>query len=531
MDGMNVVGDLFASGKMFLPQVVKSARVMKQAVAVLVPDIEQEKLAGEAGEKQPRILMATVKGDVHDIGKNIVGVVLRCNHFEVIDLGVMVPGDRILDAAIEQNVDVIGLSGLITPSLEEMRLVAAEMKRRNMNLPLMIGGATTSPTHTALRIEPEYQNGVFWVKDASRAVGVARKLVDGAARATFHEETAANYEQLRVRRAAGSSRQAPVALEAARRNAFQVDWDAYEPVTPKQPGLTVFENFPLAELVPFIDWTPFFQSWELSGRFPEILDDPEKGPTARSLYQDAQDMLERIVKENWLEARATVGLFPAAASGDDVLIYADESRTSVRERLCFLRQQKAKADGKANLCLADFIAPSDHGLEDHIGLFAVTAGLGIEPHVDAMEAANDDYSSILLKALADRLAEALAEAIHCRVRRSTWGYAADETLGNDALIHEAYNGIRPAPGYPACPEHSEKRKLFDLLQAEENSRMTLTEGFAMLPAAAVSGYYFAHPHSHYFVVGDILEDQVVDYAERKGLSVEDVLRLLPANTG
>jgi 5-methyltetrahydrofolate--homocysteine methyltransferase len=526
-----VVGDLFASGKMFLPQVVKSARVMKQAVAVLVPYIEQEKQANEAGGKPPRVLMATVKGDVHDIGKNIVGVVLRCNNFEVIDLGVMVPADKILDTAIEQDVDVIGLSGLITPSLEEMRLVAAEMQRRGMNLPLMIGGATTSPTHTALRIEPEYDQGVFWVKDASRAVGVTRRLVDPAARKSFQDETAANYEQLRQRRAAGSSRQAPVSLQAARDNAFRPDWDTYRPVAPARPGISVFEKVPLRDLVPFIDWTPFFQSWELSGRFPDILDDPEKGPTARSLFDDAQNMLERIIAEEWLEARATVGLFPAASAGDDVLIYTDESRATVRERLCFLRQQKAKAGGKPQLCLADFIAPRSSGIEDHIGLFAVTAGLGIEPHVNALEAAHDDYGSILLKALADRLAEALAEAMHQRVRRNTWGYAPDEALNTEELIREDYTGIRPAPGYPACPEHSEKRKLFDLLDAESNSRMTLTGGYAMLPAASVSGYYFAHPQSQYFVLGDILEDQVLDYAERKGMSREEVLRLLPANTG
>lgn len=530
MDGMNEVGDLFADGRMFLPQVVKSARVMKQAVAVLVPYIELEKKANDEIDQQPRVLMATVKGDVHDIGKNIVGVVLRCNHFEVIDLGVMVPTETILETAVRENVDIVGLSGLITPSLEEMRLVAAEMQRRGLDVPLMIGGATTSRMHTALRIEPEYEHGAFWVKDASRAVGVARRLVDPKARKKYHEETAAEYETLRVRRAAGSSRQAPIALEKARANAFAPDFAAYPPVAPAQPGVTVIEQVPLSDLLPFIDWTPFFQSWELSGRYPDILDDPEKGETARSLFEDAQAMLRRIIDEDWLEARATIGLFPAARDGDDVIIYADETRSAERERFCFLRQQKHKAEGRPHFCLADFVAPKDSGFEDHLGLFAVTAGLGIDAPVAAFEAAHDDYSSILLKALADRLAEALAEAMHQRVRREIWGYAADENLDNAALINEAYDGIRPAPGYPACPEHSEKRKLFDLLEAEKNSRMELTEGYAMLPAASVSGFYFAHPQSQYFVVGQVLEDQVEDYASRKGVSAEDILRLLPANT-
>ena len=529
MDGMNVVGDLFASGKMFLPQVVKSARVMKQAVAVLVPYIEQEKQATDVESKAPKVLMATVKGDVHDIGKNIVGVVLRCNHFDVIDLGVMVPAETILDTAIKEDVDVIGLSGLITPSLEEMRLVAAEMQRRALDIPLMIGGATTSRMHTALRIEPEYEHGAFWVKDASRAVGVARRLVDRNARGPYRDEVAAEYQALRDRRAGGSSRKPPVSLATARANALVPDFEAHPPVSPAAPGLTVYDNVPLEDLVPFIDWTPFFQSWDLAGRYPAILDDEVVGETARNLYDDAQKMLARIVADGWLEARATIGLFPAARDGDDVLIYEDERRAAVRERLCFLRQQKHKAEGRPHLCLADFIAPADSGLADHIGLFAVTAGLGIEPHVAALEAAHDDYSSILLKALADRLAEALAEAMHQRVRRELWGYAPDEKLDTEALIREDYAGIRPAPGYPACPEHSEKRKLFDLLDAETNSQMALTEGYAMLPAASVSGYYFAHPQSQYFVVGELLEDQLADYAERKGVSEDEVRRLLPAN--
>ncbi len=529
MDGMNVVGDLFAGGKMFLPQVVKSARVMKQAVAVLIPYIEQEKAGNDDEGRLPRVLMATVKGDVHDIGKNIVGVVLRCNHFDVIDLGVMVPTEKIIDAAVEHQVDVIGLSGLITPSLEEMRLVAAEMQRREMDLPLMIGGATTSRLHTALRIEPEYQHGAWWVKDASRAVGVARRLVDREARKGFRRETAAEYAALRERRAAGSRRAPPVPLADARANGFQPDFEAHPPVRPARPGITV-EPVPLKELVDYIDWTPFFQSWELAGRFPAILEDEVVGETARGLYADARAMLERIVEEEWLEARATVGLFPAAREGDDVLLYTDESRSEVRERLCFLRQQKHKAEGQPHWCLADFVAPVDSGLEDWVGLFAVTAGLGIEPHVAAFEAAHDDYSAILLKALADRLAEALAEATHRKLRRETWGYDPDEDLDNEALIKEAYAGIRPAPGYPACPEHSEKVKLFELLDAGTHSHMELTSGYAMLPAAAVSGYYFAHPKSQYFVVGEILDDQVEDYASRKGMSTEEVRRLLPANT-
>jgi len=529
MDGMNVVGDLFASGKMFLPQVVKSARVMKQAVSVLVPYIEAEKKDSEVDENAPKVLMATVKGDVHDIGKNIVGVVLRCNHFDVVDLGVMVPAEKILDTAEKEAVDVIGLSGLITPSLEEMRLVAAEMQRRGMDLPLMIGGATTSRMHTALKIEPEYAHGAYWVKDASRAVGVARRLVDREARKAFRKATAEEYEALRERRAGGSRRTPPIALEKARANALKPDFEAHPPVSPAQPGVTVQEDIPLGTLVDFIDWTPFFQSWELSGRFPDILDDPEKGETARSLYEDAQAMLDRIVTEGWLEARATVGLFPAARDGDDVVVYTDESRDTERERFCFLRQQKHKAEGRPHLCLADFVAPVD-GPPDTLGLFAVTAGLGIEPHVAALEAANDDYSAILLKALADRLAEALAEATHHRVRGEIWGYARDEDLDNEALIREDYTGIRPAPGYPACPEHSEKRKIFDLLDARTNSRMELTSHFAMSPASSVSGYYFAHPQSQYFVVGEILEDQVADYARRKDMSEEEVLRLLPVNT-
>jgi 5-methyltetrahydrofolate--homocysteine methyltransferase len=530
MDGMNIVGDLFGDGRMFLPQVVKSARVMKQAVAVLVPYIEEEKrLSGNAGERAVSVLMATVKGDVHDIGKNIVGVVLSCNHYEVIDLGVMVPAEKIIETALRENVDIIGLSGLITPSLEEMRHVAHEMQRRGLTQPLMIGGATTSPLHTALRIEPEYDNGVFWVKDASRAVGVAQKLSDATERKKLAASTARDYAEMRERRAAGSSRQPPVSLVEARRNAFSPEWSETTVSQPANTGVHVFDDIDLNELAPLIDWTPFFQTWEMQGRFPDILNDPDKGEAARSLYADAQDMLRRIVAERWLEARATVGIFPASRAGDDVVLYTDEDRDSELQRLNFLRQQKPKAAGRANRCLADYIAPPETGLRDHIGLFAVTAGLGIETKLEEYEKVHDDYAAIMLKALADRLAEALAEHTHRRVRTEIWAYTPQESLDNEALVKEEYRGIRPAPGYPACPDHSEKEKIFALLDAENNSKMQLTSGFAMLPASSVSGYYFAHPESSYFVLGNILEDQLLDYAERKNISPEQARRLLPAN--
>ena len=530
MDGMNVVGDLFGDGRMFLPQVVKSARVMKQAVAVLIPYIEEEKRkAGTSSKRLTRILMATVKGDVHDIGKNIVGVVLSCNHYEVIDLGVMVSSEAILEAAIKEDVDIIGLSGLITPSLEEMRHVASEMQRRGLQQPLMIGGATTSPLHTALRIDPEYSNGVFWVKDASRAVGVARKLSQEDERKKLAASVAQDYASMRERRAKGSSRKPPVSLIEARSNAFSPPWSAEDICQPAMPGLHVFDDIKLAELLPLIDWTPFFQTWELQGRYPDILEDADKGEAARSLFDDAQTMLAKIVEENWLGARATVGIFPAASSGDDVVIYTDESRDTERRRLNFLRQQKPKATGRFNRCLSDFIAPTSSGLQDHIGLFAVTTGLGIEEKLAEYEQQHDDYSAIILKALADRLAEALAEHTHRRVRKTLWAYDPQESLDNEALITENYRGIRPAPGYPACPDHSEKEKVFELLDAENNSNMELTSGYAMLPAASVSGYYFAHSQSSYFVLGNILEDQLLDYAKRKNISPEQARRLLVAN--
>ena len=530
MDGMNVVGDLFGDGRMFLPQVVKSARVMKQAVAVLVPYIEEEKrLSGTAHKRSTRILMATVKGDVHDIGKNIVGVVLSCNHYEVIDLGVMVTAENILETAIREEVDIIGLSGLITPSLEEMRHVASEMQRRNMQLPLMIGGATTSPLHTALRIDPEYSQGVFWVKDASRAVGVARKLSNTEERTKLAGETAKDYAKMRARRAKGSSRKPPLSLREARNNAFSPPWLQDDIAQPTQSGLHVFDDINLADLAPLIDWTPFFQTWELQGRYPDILTDENKGVAARGLFADAQLMLERIIAEKWLSARATVGIYPAASVGDDVVLFEDESRQAEKIRLNFLRQQKPKATGRYNNCLSDFIAPQTSGLKDHIGLFAVTTGLGIDKKLAEYEQDHDDYSAILLKALADRLAEALAEHTHRRLRLSLWGYDPWESLSNQELISENYRGIRPAPGYPACPDHSEKEKIFKLLDAETNSHMELTSGYAMLPAASVSGYYFAHPQSSYFVLGNILEDQLEDYAIRKSISTEQARRRLVAN--
>ncbi len=530
MDGMNVVGDLFGDGRMFLPQVVKSARVMKQAVAVLVPYIEEEKrLAGNSAKRLTRILMATVKGDVHDIGKNIVGVVLSCNHYEVIDLGVMVTAETILETAIREDVDIIGLSGLITPSLEEMRYVAAEMQRRDIQLPLMIGGATTSPLHTALRIDPEYSNGVFWVKDASRAVGVARKLSNDEERKKLAKEVAQDYEKMRERRKKGSSRKPPVSLIEARGNAFSPQWTADNIAQPAMPGIHVFDDIDLSDLVPLIDWTPFFQTWELQGRYPDILEDAKKGEAARGLFADAQAMLKQIVEEKWLAPRATVGIFPAAAIGDDVALYTDDSREEEKLRFNFLRQQKPKATGKHNHCLSDFIAPRSKNLQDHIGLFAVTAGLGIEDKLNEYEQSHDDYSSIMLKALADRLAEALAEHTHRQLRQTLWAYNPQESLTNKELISEDYRGIRPAPGYPACPDHSEKEKIFKLLDAENNSQMQLTSGYAMLPAASVSGFYFAHPQSTYFVLGNILEDQLEDYAGRKNISLEKAERLLVAN--
>ncbi|MET3009787.1 methionine synthase [Stenotrophomonas koreensis] len=523
MAGMNRVGDLFGAGKLFLPQVVKSARVMKKAVAHLLPFIEAEKAAGGGTARTAgRIVMATVKGDVHDIGKNIVGVVLACNNFEVIDLGVMVPAQKILDAAREHDADLIGLSGLITPSLEEMVQVAREMQRQGFTLPLMIGGATTSRAHTALKIAPAYAHPVVWTKDASRAVGVAQRLASDALRDTLAAEIAADYAAIRARHANRGEAKRLVSLDHARGQRFDGHWQSYTPPAPRQPGHHVVADWPLDDLLPVIDWTPFFQSWELAGRFPDILDDAIVGEQARSLYADAQAMLEKILGEKWLTARAVFGLFPANSHGHDVLVSGPDGPVTLH----FLRQQVDKPAQRPDFCLADFIAPAASGKADWIGAFAVTAGIGIDAHVSRFEADHDDYNAILLKALADRLAEALAERLHQRVRTDYWGYAEGETLGNEDLIAERYQGIRPAPGYPACPEHSEKVTLFALLDAPGNAGMQLTESFAMLPTAAVCGYYFSHPDSQYFVVGRVGRDQVADYAARKGIGKSQAERLL-----
>jgi 5-methyltetrahydrofolate--homocysteine methyltransferase len=533
MAGMNVVGDLFGAGKMFLPQVVKSARVMKKAVAHLIPFIEAEKAAtGEAGSSKGRVLMATVKGDVHDIGKNIVGVVLACNNFEVIDLGVMVPAQTILDRARAEKVDLIGLSGLITPSLEEMSHVARELKRQGFEVPLLIGGATTSRAHTALRIAPHYHAPTVWVKDASRAVGVVQSLVSPELRGAFVAANESDYAAIRERHRNRGEAKRLIPLARARANRFDGGWSRYEPPRPLRPGLTVFQDYPLTELLDYIDWTPFFQSWELAGRYPQILDDPVVGKQARELHGDARAMLASIVAEKWLTAKAVVGFWPAGSVGDDVVVSPTAPDPAPAEpcRLHFLRQQADKPAGeRANLCLADFIAPAESGREDWIGGFAVTAGHGIDAHVRRFEQAHDDYAAILLKALADRLAEALAERMHERVRKEFWGYAADESLDNEALIRERYRGIRPAPGYPACPDHSGKRALFDLLGAEKHVGIELTENFAMHPAASVSGFYFAHPASQYFVVGRLGRDQVEDYARRRGVSLAQAERWLAAH--
>jgi len=532
MDGMNVVGDLFGAGRMFLPQVVKSARVMKQAVAYLTPWIEATKTA----ESKPkgRILMATVKGDVHDIGKNIVGVVLGCNAYEVIDLGVMVPADKILHTAQEQNVDIIGLSGLITPSLEEMSHVAKEMQRLGMKQPLLIGGATTSLAHTAVKIDSHYDGPVVYVKDASRAVGVCTQLLSPDLRSDFIAKTKANYVEVRERHAAQRGEAKRVTLAEARANGFKTDWSAYTPPVPKALGIQVFKDYNLAELAGLIDWTPFFQAWELHGRYPKILDDSKVGEEARKLFADAQAMLKKMLAEHWVEARAVLGLFPAnQVDDDDIAIYADEGRTHPLMVWHNLRQQVAKpaqdSAAQPNWCLADFVAAAP--VKDYIGAFVVTAGICEADKVREFEAAHDDYSAILFKSLCDRLAEACAERLHQRVRTGFWGYASDEALTNEQLVNEEYRGIRPAPGYPACPEHSEKGPLFDLLQAPENIGVTLTENYAMLPTASVSGFYLSHPDARYFAVAKLGRDQVEDYARRKGWAVAQAEKWLAPNLG
>jgi 5-methyltetrahydrofolate--homocysteine methyltransferase len=528
MDGMNLVGDLFGAGKMFLPQVVKSARVMKKAVAYLEPFLEAEK-AQSATRRQGKILLATVKGDVHDIGKNIVGVVLQCNNYEVIDLGVMVPADDILKAASENRVDIVGLSGLITPSLDEMVHVAREMQRLEVKVPLLIGGATTSKAHTAVKIEPEYRHPVVHVPDASRAVGVATNLLSPEMRADFVRSVRTEYQEVRGRRAAKDEARNLVAIEQARNNPLPIDWHSYAPPAPIQPGVQVFADIPVKEIARYIDWTFFFHAWEIRGRYPQILNDPHKGEEARKLFEDAQAMLARVVAEKWLRAAAVIGLFAANSEGDDVLVYAGEERFDPLAVFHFLRKQGRQPEGRYNECLADLIAPVQTGLNDYIGAFACTAGLGIDKLVGAFEADHDDYSALLLKALADRLAEALAEMLHERVRRRYWGYAADEDLRNQDLIAERYRGIRPALGYPACPDHTEKDTLWKLLDVEAQTGMWLTESKAMVPAASVSGLYFSHPDSRYFTIGWMGKDQLEDYAERKGMSVREVERWLGPN--
>ena len=529
MAGMNIVGDLFGAGKMFLPQVVKSARVMKKAVAHLIPYIEAEKAERNDTRTAGKVLMATVKGDVHDIGKNIVGVVLQCNNFEVIDLGVMVSASTILETAKREGVDLIGLSGLITPSLEEMAFVASEMQRQGMRMPLLIGGATTSKVHTAVKIAPNYSGAVVHVLDASRAVGVAGSLLSDGLREQFEADVRADYEAVRVNRAGRRDAERLLPLEQARRNPVAIDWTAYAPARPQFEGVRVFDGWPLADLVERIDWTPFFQTWELAGHYPAILEDPVVGDAARNLYRDARTMLDQIVAGQQLTARAVVGFWPANSVGDDVVLWADDARTRPLQTVHFLRQQQDKKDERPNYCLADFVAPRTSGLPDWFGGFAVTTGIGLDALVAAHEAANDPYSAILAKALADRLAEAFAERLHEQVRREYWGYAPDEALDNVSLIREQYSGIRPAPGYPACPDHTEKGPLFRLLGATEAIGLQLTESFAMYPTAAVSGYYIGHPESRYFGIGKIGRDQVEDYAARRGIPVEEAARWLAPN--
>jgi 5-methyltetrahydrofolate--homocysteine methyltransferase len=526
MDGMNVVGDLFGAGKMFLPQVVKSARVMKKAVAYLMPFMEADKAAG-GRQTNGKILMATVKGDVHDIGKNIVAVVLQCNNYDVIDLGVMVPAEKILQTARLENVDIIGLSGLITPSLDEMVHVAKEMQRQGFTIPLMIGGATTSRAHTAVKIEPHYSNGAtVYVTDASRGVGVASNLLSADLKDEFVKGIHAEYEEVRERHKGRESKTQQHSLEDARANKYA--WSKLTPVKPSFLGIKVIDDLPIATLVDYIDWSPFFQTWEMAGSYPKILDDKVVGVEARKLFHDAKEMLKKIVSENWLQARAVVGFFPAASQEDDVIVYTDESRSQLRETLHHLRQQNIKAPGRPNYCLSDFVAPVDSGKADYIGGFAVTTGIGIEAKLEEFEKDHDDYSSIMLKALADRLAEAFAEYLHLRVRKDYWGYT-EEDHTPEQLINESYQGIRPAPGYPACPDHTEKEKLFELLNVTEHTSISLTESYAMYPASAVSGWYFSHPDAQYFNVGKIDKQQLADYARRKGIAEDVAARWLAAH--
>jgi 5-methyltetrahydrofolate--homocysteine methyltransferase len=521
MDGMNVVGDLFGSGKMFLPQVVKSARVMKKAVAYLLPFIEQDKAQLEETHSKGKILMATVKGDVHDIGKNIVGVVLECNNYEVIDLGVMVPANRILETAREEQVDMIGLSGLITPSLDQMAHVASEMKREGLDIPLLIGGATTSQVHTAVKIAPHTSSPVVYVPDASRSVSVVSSLLSDE-KTSYAEEVRLRYSDIREKHEEKRKQIRFHSLAEARKNRVRIEWESYSPSVPQSQGIQTLNHYPLNELIPYIDWSPFFKVWELPGRFPQILEDKKVGEEARQLYQNAELLLQRIVDEELLEAGAVLGLFPANSVGeDDVEIYSDESRSQVLITLHNLRQQIRQQPGRPNRCLSDFIAPRETGVKDYIGAFVLTSGAGIQEIVTAFEKDQDIYQSILVKALADRLAEAFAERLHQRVRKEFWGYASEENLETQELIQERYQGIRPAPGYPACPDHSLKAELFELLGGAKTLPVSLTESFAMLPAASVCGFYFSHPESRYFGVGKIDRDQVKDYARRRGIEVDE----------
>jgi 5-methyltetrahydrofolate--homocysteine methyltransferase len=560
MDGMNVVGDLFGAGKMFLPQVVKSARVMKKAVAHLIPYIEAEKEEGTRAVG--KILLATVKGDVHDIGKNIVGVVLQCNNFEVVDLGVMVPAQKILDTAKEVGADIIGLSGLITPSLEEMAHVAKEMQRQGFDVPLLIGGATTSRAHTAIKIEPNYEAAAtVWVKDASRAVGVAQSLISDGLKTDYVQQIREEYAKVRDSHANRKRSEKWLSLEQARANRPKIAWRGYAPPMPdvlsadpqhgkpwgggfpqtrptalhpwgdEGPVLLRFDDFPLTDLLDYIDWTPFFHAWEMHVSYPKIFDDEERGEEATKLFDDAQEMMQQIVQHKWLKARAVIGFFPANAIDDDIELYRDKSRTEPLMTLHHLRQQTEKAPGNPNYCLADFIAPKDLGIPDYLGAFACTAGIGIDEHVARFEAEHDDYHAIMLKALADRLAEAFAEVLHEKVRKEYWAYAQTEYFTNPELIEEKYRGIRPAPGYPACPDHTEKGLLWELLGVDENADMHLTESYAMLPTAAVSGWYFSHAESRYFGVGKINREQVEDYAKRKGWDLATAERWLAPNLG
>ncbi|HHB92835.1 MAG TPA: methionine synthase, partial [Thioploca sp.] len=521
MDGMNIVGDLFGAGEMFLPQVVKSARVMKRAVAHLMPYIEAEK--DETSSSAGKILMATVKGDVHDIGKNIVAVVLQCNNFEVIDIGVMVPAETILAKAKEHNCDVIGLSGLITPSLDEMVHIAKEMERQGFDIPLLIGGATTSKVHTAIKIAPNYSHPAVYVLDASRAVGVVRKLLSAELKTAYANQINAEYAEIIERRANKKVRQ-QITIQQARANKFKINWETYTPPQPNFLGTKIFNDYPIAELVDYIDWNIFFKTWGLAGKYPQILKDSKVGIEAQKLYNDVKTLLQQVINDHWLQAKAVIAFFPAnMVNDDDIVIYTDDTRTQVQTTLHHIRQQMLKKD-RANLCLADFIAPI--GIKDYLGAFAVTTGIGIEQQVAKFKQQQDDYNVILLQALADRLAEAFTERLHERVRKEFWAYSTDENFSNDELIKESYRGIRPAPGYPACPDHTEKATLWELLQPTENADISITESFAMLPAASVSGWYFSHSDSQYFGTGKIEPDQVADYAKRKAMPIKEVERWL-----